>query len=334
MVSLLRSASAHNYPEVARSVGLDPLPLLRAVHVSPLDLENPDTRVPLEPLLKLLEMTAEQSGVEDIGLRMAETRRLSDFGPLGLLGYVEATVRDALQSIFRYMPAHTSAFEVSLQEAGGIAVIRGGFNPIPNQPYRQGIEQSLGVIYRLLHQILGDGWRPRRISFAHSAPKVLSRYQKLFRVPVDFDAEFDGIILDSKDLDRPIASADPVMAAYLHRQLETLIGASSADLGNQVRHAISELLPSGRCSSANVARKLGLSQPTFFRRMAKQRVNYRAILNTLRQELARHYMRNDARPIKEVADLLGFPCPSAYTRWFKQAYGCSPREWRKTQSAA
>jgi hypothetical protein len=34
---------------------------------------------------RLLEVSAERSGVEAFGLMMAETRRLSSLGPLGLL---------------------------------------------------------------------------------------------------------------------------------------------------------------------------------------------------------------------------------------------------------
>jgi AraC-like DNA-binding protein len=34
------------------------------------------------------------------------------------------------------------------------------------------------------------------------------------------------------------------------------------------------------------------------------------------------------RPLKEIADLLGFSAQSALARWFRSRLGCSITEWR------
>jgi AraC-like DNA-binding protein len=35
------------------------------------------------------------------------------------------------------------------------------------------------------------------------------------------------------------------------------------------------------------------------------------------------------RPLSEVAALVGFSGPAAFSRWFKQTFDCSPSEWRE-----
>ncbi len=51
---------------------------------------------------RLLEASAERSGVEAFGLLMAETRRLSNLGPLGLLVREQPTLRLAAEALARY----------------------------------------------------------------------------------------------------------------------------------------------------------------------------------------------------------------------------------------
>ena len=37
---------------------------------------------------------------------------------------------------------------------------------------------------------------------------------------------------------------------------------------------------------------------------------------------------NPRRSLTEIATQLGFSEPSAFSRWFRGQFGCSPREWR------
>ena len=58
---------------------------------------------------RLLEDSAALSGVENFGLRMAETRRLSILGQLGLVARDAPTVRHLLDVIAQYMRVHNGS---------------------------------------------------------------------------------------------------------------------------------------------------------------------------------------------------------------------------------
>src|SRR5215813_8227670 len=99
---LLRSASLTNFAEVARKVGLDPARLLTEFGLSQRSLRDPEIKIPIESVRQLLEASAERSGAEALGLMMAETRRLSNLGPVGLLIREQPTLRLALEAAARY----------------------------------------------------------------------------------------------------------------------------------------------------------------------------------------------------------------------------------------
>jgi hypothetical protein len=82
---LARYASLANYVDLARSLGVDPFGMLRSVGLDPGGISLQDRWIPAEAVVELLEATAAQAQRDDIGLRLAELRRLSHLGPLSLV---------------------------------------------------------------------------------------------------------------------------------------------------------------------------------------------------------------------------------------------------------
>ena len=119
MPFLLRSSCLTGYVEVARSLGLDPFSLVRAVGIDRSCLFDPDIKIPTDPVVRLLEMSASAARVEDFALRMAETRHFSNLGPLALAARDAATLREALEVAIRYLSLHNEALLLSLEAMGG-----------------------------------------------------------------------------------------------------------------------------------------------------------------------------------------------------------------------
>lgn len=84
---------------------------------------------------------------------------------------------------------------------------------------------------------------------------------------------------------------------------------------------------------ASLARLAGMSRSTFASRF-KGSVGQgpAAYLADWRMTLAQQQLR-DGRPVKQIADDLGYANPSALSRVFSQRVGLSPREWRAAQGA-
>src|SRR5262245_16718259 len=115
-MQMVRSATLSRYPELARSLGLDPARLLARVGLSVSALEDPDRPIEASAVCRLLESSAAAAGTEDFGLRLSENRGIWILGPLGLVISDEATVREALRSMERYIGLHSEALQWQIEE--------------------------------------------------------------------------------------------------------------------------------------------------------------------------------------------------------------------------
>ena len=66
MTDLIRSACLTSYPEIARSLGLDPMRLLDACGIDRRCLDDPDIKLPAGALGRLIELSAKAAGAEII----------------------------------------------------------------------------------------------------------------------------------------------------------------------------------------------------------------------------------------------------------------------------
>lgn len=333
MTNLVRSACLTNYSEVARSLGLDPLEQLRAVELSPHCLQQIDLKIPVEAVGRLLENSARLAGVDDFGMRMAESRRLSNLGPLALLVRDEPSIRHALEAFRDYLYLHNEGLVLRIEEDNGVVVLREEQVTVGHLPVRQAMELSVAVTYRLLRSLLGGHWVPRAVCFSHGAPKDAAIYRRIFGAPVQFNSVVDGIVLRSSDLDQPLPSADPEMSRYIHQYLQSIRQEARTNLVEQVRQMIWMLLPGGRCSVEQVASHLGRDRRTLHRQLLREGESFSSLLDKVRGELALRHLENQQRSLGDIAELLGFSALSAFSRWFSQRFACSPSAWRAGQGA-
>jgi AraC-like DNA-binding protein len=68
------------------------------------------------------------------------------------------------------------------------------------------------------------------------------------------------------------------------------------------------------------------------RHLAKEGLSYMSILDAVRGELVPRYLERRERQLSEISSLLGFSEPSAFTRWFRSKFGCSPTEYRENKA--
>ena len=99
-------------------------------------------------------------------------------------------------------------------------------------------------------------------------------------------------------------------------------------LRGKVEAGLEPMLQSGDISLDQLASELGMSRATLQRRLKAEGTTFEAILDGLRQRLARDYLRKQNFSVKQTAYLLGFSDPAAFSRAFKRWTGQSPSELR------
>jgi AraC-like DNA-binding protein len=328
MGPLVRTAALNGYVELSRSLGIDPQALMRRVELDAAGLTHQDRWISGAAVVRLLELSAAESGIADFGLRMSELRRFGSLGPISLVLREEPDVRSALELLLRHEHMYNEVLHARLSEREGLATLRVGLDLGEALEDRQATELAVGAFQLVLRTFLGPRWQSLSVHFTHAAPPDLTTHERVFGPVVEFGQEFNAIVLYAGDLDSLNTMSDPLLRSYARQYFEAIAVPRDTSALDRVRELIEILLPTGRCSVDQVARNLGMDRRSVHRRLAYSGETFSSLLNTTRTQLAEQFVANPRRSLTEIADLLGFSAPSAFSRWFREQFGCSPREWR------
>ena len=86
-------------------------------------------------------------------------------------------------------------------------------------------------------------------------------------------------------------------------------------------------LHEGSLSMDRIARDLGMSRQTLYRRLKDEGVTFAQVHDDLRRRMAMDYLSTRKVSVGETAYLLGFSEASAFVRAFRRWTGSSPTVW-------
>jgi AraC-like DNA-binding protein len=150
-------------------------------------------------------------------------------------------------------------------------------------------------------------------------------------VPLTFGSDRNALVVDEYFLSIRLPTANRYLFAILSahgdrllRRLET----PRSERDRVERHLL-QVLHTGKASVTLVAREMGVSRQTLFRRLRAENVTFEEVLDALRHRMAVDYLRGKRTSVTETAYLLGFSEPAAFSRAFKRWTGVSPRNLRR-----
>jgi AraC-like DNA-binding protein len=120
-----------------------------------------------------------------------------------------------------------------------------------------------------------------------------------------------------------------VFEPELRRRLSQLD--ETASTVERVSAVLLELLPGNEATIEKTAERLGTSKRTLQRRLEDEGETFRTLVNTCRENLARHYLLNTSLPGYEIAFLLGFEDPNSFYRAFMTWTGQTPETLREAR---
>ena len=330
-MELVRSAALTAYFPVARQFGLDPAPLLRSLGLSRVILNHPEQMISADAVTTLLERSAEASGCTTFGLQMAVNRSLADMGVVSLLIAHQPTLRDALDVLVRFRTRINSTLFLQIEPHDDIVVLREDLSLSSGKAPRQAADLALGVLVRMCGTVLGPQWHPECACFPYSAPAASERgiYHRLFHCRIDFDAEFQGLVVHASDLDRRNPRADEALALHAANLLDTFMEPGDRSLTQEVEQCILLLLPSGRATLHAIADTLGMNLRTLQRQLEAEGSSFSDLLNRVRRQQLARQLANSRVRLTDIAELLGYSSLGAFTRWHIDAFGMTPSAARK-----
>jgi AraC-like DNA-binding protein len=330
-MELVRAAALTGYFSVAEELRVDTVPLLRKSGLSRSMLGNPEQMLPGRSVIRLLEDSAAASGCLTFGLRMVERRGLADLGMVSLLIAHQTTLGDALSVLTQFRNRINTNLALRIEQFEGMVLLRENFVFDPPIPSRQADDLALGVLDQMCRSLLGADWQPIAISLPYAPPPPSERqvYHRLFSCPLEFNSDFEGILLNKADLDRRNPRSDPALAQHARNLVNAMIDPGERSIVEEVEQAIQLLMPAGRATIGSVADSLGMTVRTLQRRLDDEETQFSDLLDKVRvREVSRHIAQRRLR-LTDLADLLGYSSLSAFSNWYRGRFQETPSEARR-----
>jgi AraC-like DNA-binding protein len=316
----------------AKAAGIALDPLLKQAGLIHHQIEDSQSAIKVHEQIKFLNLVAAALEDDLLGFHLAQT---ADFRQLGLLYYVLAsseTLIEALHRAARYSSIVNEGVALRCMDGKSVRI---SFHcvGIGRHLDTHQIECSMTALVRICRQVTGLRLVPNRVRLVNQRPWN-AELAKFFGSQVDFGAPTDDITFSSNIRQSPVVSADPYLNRLLISYCDEAISdrpKASASFRSRVENAVVPLLPHGKPRAPEIARKLGVSERTFARRLSQEGLTYSELLESLRSDLANRHLADRTLAISQIAWLLGFHGPSSFSHACRRWTGQSPLQYRRNR---
>jgi AraC-like DNA-binding protein len=327
----------------AVSRGADRQMLLERSGIRPERLADRDNRVPLASCVALMKAAVALCDDPAFALRFGEAVRNEDLSVALLIAGAAETVEDGRTLMNRYArlirddndDADPELLKLVRDRDGVWIEFKSGI--YIDNPYF--VEAGFAWCIRETRKMLESHHRGRpflkAIHFTHAEPRYRAEYDRIFGSPLVFESNRNALLVEEDFLSLKLPASNPYLAQVLGKHAEALL--KRLESLKTVRGRVESLLiPSLHTEPADmetIARKMGLSRTTLFRKLKAEGVTFEKVLDELRRGMALHYLREEKVSVNEAAWLLGFSEPAAFSRAFKRWTGSSPRYGRREETS-
>lgn len=311
--------------EQAKAAGIDPRRFLARARLTLQQITVARARVPVKAQIAFLDLIAKALRDEFLGIRLAQK---VDLREIGLVYYVlasSAKLNDALLRVARYSGINNEGIRLRYQAGkGSITFEHVGISRLSDIHQ---IEFFVTILLRLCRHLIDRQLVPDTIKFMHRRTDVPSHLRSFFGSDITFGSDADEIVFSKRNVEKPIVSADPYLNSVLEKFCDEAIlnrRMISSNWRHKVENTIAQLLPHGQATMPQVCRELGVSPRTLSRRLTSEGQNFAKVLDALRRDLAKRYLREPELTISEIAWLLGYRQTSSFNHAFKRWTGKMP----------
>jgi AraC-like DNA-binding protein len=306
-----------NADEVLRRSGFDPSKLYKA------NLRTPFSAQPL-----FWKAATELSGDPCIGLHLGEKMPVYKGQILEYLLLSSQTFGDGLKRVMSYQRLISDALHGSIQESPK-ACLTSYFSNHQYATSHLAEAMVLGLI-KVFEAATDGAFTADKVVFNHPPNTNIEEYHRIFKCPVEFNAESFQLYFPADILNYRSLYAEPQLLD-LHMQAadQHLAILKQGDLIKEVRNHMASLLESGDVSLISVSKLMDMSPRHLRHLLNTAGTSFQAILNDLRHRLALRLLSQTNEAISEIIYLTGFCEPSTFYRAFKRWEGTTPILYRQ-----
>ncbi|EPG34534.1 AraC family transcriptional regulator [Acinetobacter colistiniresistens] len=265
-----------------------------------------------------------------VGIHAGQKQRLSDFGVYGYALYSSRNLRQAADLGIRHIKLAGPVLKKTFHIQNDMAIFEGHEIIALGRLLPLVCEFWFSSMQSLIECVLEAPFQGKKLLLPYPAPDYADEYQKVFRCPIEFDADVMQWHFDLDWLEKPCPNANPITAdmcqSFCERMLGTTDHVQEPELIRTIRLILLDAV--GHFPTAQeIAEQLHLSKRTLYRRLAETELSYQEILDSTRRRLADEYLATSLS-IDEIAERLGFSDTSNFRKAYRSWVGISPNEYR------
>ncbi len=311
--------------------GMDPSHALQTTQITPSLLASPKARVTALQMEWMSAAAMRELNDEALGWF---SRRLP-WGSYGMLVRASLTAPNlavALQRWGRHHGLLTEDITVALHTQDGLAHLtlteHRDLGPLQEFCVVSVLRNALGVACWLTDSRIPLAGTTLRFA----PPPHADSYRVLFDGPTTFNAETHSLQFDTGYLQLPIRRDEAALQRMLQRALLLTVRPYRRDrlLVEKVRQTLAEH-PEHSRNADDLARWLNLSTRTLHRQLQEEGATLQQLKDSVRRDKAVDLLLRTQRPIKQIADEVGFLNEKSFIRAFKTWTGQTPDHLRRSR---
>lgn len=298
-------------------------------------LTEPESLIPFNQTLLFLDGIARSEGLKDLGILVGRETHVPELGAFGRLILQSLTVHDALAKVSQIIHLYNSAQSIWVDSWNGKARVctAYGSNVGPGRQY--GEQYTLMLLIDCIRFAVGSAWVPSEIHLAMpvgDAPEGC--FDAFGGYPVRRQ-EVSAIIFDRALLSAPIERARLARMKAEARDYDALVSSAPAlEFPDSVGQLVRMFLREGHYHINWIASAAGISVRTLQRRLAERGVDYSALVEGARFDMASHLLKDNRCKLIDIAFDLGYADAASFTRAFRRWTGVTPSEYRQLHTFA
>ncbi len=331
-LELIRVGGAIALPAILRDLGADAEAIIANAGLAPEALADPENVIPFVTLGQLLEEAGRVTRCDHIGLLLGQKSSTRSLGYLGVLVENSHDVKNAIDNLIRHFHLHDARGVPILDVAKGTSSL--GYTIFENSVAgaREIVDFAVASLFNIMRRLCGDSWQPLEIGLPRPRLRSTRPYDNVFGVPLRFGAEHGVMVFATDWLAQPVRDANPLVRGLVEARIEELEAGSVESFEARLRRLLRTLVLTRRCSLEAVSELFHLEPRTLARRMESEGIQFRALVDEARYEVARHLLADTSLAMTHVAAMLGYSEASAFSRAFRRWAGKTPIAWRADRS--
>ncbi len=336
MEMTIAASLVSSFVDYAAKHGVDRKTMFSAASLTEADLKNPDARISADSYGTVIETAIKLTGDTGLPMRHAADQRLQHLSIVGLIVATAGTLSETIHQLNRYVSLVADTPLSKMDHRFELVQMRSETWLVDALPVNlagpDAIEATFASFVSSYRNTEPSIPFAVEVTVTFDPPPHTDLYQEIFGVPTRFCAERNALRIHPHWVTFQKPDAPQYALSLFVDHADALLASlkETETLRARVEEQILRALHQGPVARDRVARELGVSERTLHRRLKDEGMTYAEVYDSVRDRMAREYLKTDRVTVAEVAFLLGFSESSAFVRAFRRWTGSSPSDFRQS----